>query len=131
LQAIEQGRADQQEQLFNDLKEIAESKEDPIEKQEILDRAEYGLNQLKELEAYYNKIKSFNTPEVTRGLLVNRAEYSIKTKELNNRLKEVNAELMRLTEFNQLQADEAKLLEAYVEKRILENSLDFIKEQEK
>ncbi|MFO0418024.1 MAG: hypothetical protein ACK53T_01345, partial [Planctomycetota bacterium] len=112
FELLEQGRADHAESLFQmmvDTKPADDISQE--EAKEINAKGQWGLEQLKGFESYFNTVRKNNTGETMRFLLANKAGRNIKRASLDLRQQEVNKELGRLTEDFKLTSDLTKVLE--------------------
>lgn len=109
---IERGRADQAESFFNLMEKTADPNIPQADQQEIKNKAAQAKVELKEFEQLYNKIKLTNTPEVTRGIMVNRAQYKITSKSLLQNTELATKELTKVGTENGLDSSMMELLQA-------------------
>jgi hypothetical protein len=127
LDAVETGRADQIEELFNATTEGKFNDLSQEEQQEVKANIEKYKQDLSYLEETFNNIKKdptiSNDVQLVSYSLRNRAAYRIQQITHNSLANRQQKEVLRLTEENNLNADRTKLLHEEVELNLLQNEI--------
>lgn len=112
INAIENHRADDIKNTYEVLKDTKLEGHTEEEMKELRDRAEFGLSQLKELSEFYDNVASKNTADITKYMMLNKANNTLLSK-VTNSLDEAHIKhVQELSKDNNLDASYSKLLEA-------------------